>query len=155
MPNACSGNSRCSTIRTCKACKRSLVTIWNSHRSSCFYPLQCCRKRCRMDERKRMERFIHRKARQRLINWQLSLYGRSWKTLSVKEYAKIILTTILTGKKTSIFWVRPNVCCKITENFFRITRMMSCTFVPKKAKKLYLKPCRGNNQIYSKYGKMV
>ena len=36
--------------------KRSLRTIWNGQCSSCFYPLQCCRKRCRMDERKRMER---------------------------------------------------------------------------------------------------
>ena len=34
----------------------SLRTIWNGQCSSCFYPLQCCRKRCRMDERKRMER---------------------------------------------------------------------------------------------------
>lgn len=46
---------------------------------------------------------IHRKARQRLINWQLSCMKKLKKTLSVKEYAKIILTTILTGKKTSIF----------------------------------------------------
>ena len=43
------------------------------------------------------------KARQRLINWQLSCMKKLKKTLSVKEYAKIILTTILTGKKTSIF----------------------------------------------------